>query len=54
MSLTKRYVKKHAQARQRRRLKAQERLARDRRQAQHAVEALQQALAALGLPGGNS
>jgi hypothetical protein len=50
MSLTKRYVKKHAQARQRRRLKAQERLARDRRQAQHAVEALQQALAALGLP----
>jgi hypothetical protein len=49
MSPAKRYVKKHAQAKQRRRLKAQERLARDRRQAQHAVEALQQALAALGL-----
>jgi hypothetical protein len=37
MSPAKRYVKKHAQAKQR------------RRQAQHAVEALQQALAALGL-----
>jgi hypothetical protein len=49
MSPAKRYVKKHAQAKQRRRLKAQERLARDRHQAQHAVEALQQALAALGL-----
>jgi hypothetical protein len=36
--------------RQRRRRTAQERLARDRRQAQQAVEALQQALDALGLP----
>jgi hypothetical protein len=50
MSPTTRHAKQHAKARQRRRLKAQERLARDRRQAQHAVEALQQALAALGLP----
>jgi hypothetical protein len=47
-----RYVKKHAKARQRRRLKAQERLARDRRQAQQAAEALQQALDDLGLPDG--
>ena len=50
MSPTTRYVKKHAKARQRRRLKAYERFARDRRQAQHAAEALQQALDALGLP----
>src|SRR3989441_5248794 len=50
MSPAKRYVKKHAKARQRRHLKAQERLARDRRQTQHAVEALQQALDDLGLP----
>src|SRR5712691_13466571 len=50
MSPAKRYVKKHAKARQRRHLKAQERLARDRRQAQHAAEALQQALDDLGLP----
>ena len=50
MSPAKRYVKKHAKARRRRYRKAQERLARDRRQAQHAVEALQQALDALGLP----
>ena len=50
MSSTTRHVKKHAQARQRRYLKAQERLERDRRQAQHAVEALQQALNDLGLP----
>src|SRR5712691_11813850 len=50
MSPTIRYVKKHAKARQRRRLTAQERLARDRRQAQHAAEALHQALDALGLP----
>src|SRR4030095_13875523 len=44
------YQKHHAKARQRRRLTAQERLARDRRQAQHAAEALQQALDDLGLP----
>jgi hypothetical protein len=50
MSPTTRYIKKHAKARQRRRRTAQERLARDRRQAQHATEALQQALDELGLP----
>jgi hypothetical protein len=50
MSLTKQDVKQHAKARQRRRRTAQERLARDRRQAQQATEALQQALDALGLP----
>jgi hypothetical protein len=50
MSLRKRSAKKHAKARQRRRLTAHERLARDRRQAQHAAEALQQALDDLGLP----
>ena len=50
MSPAKRCAKKHAKARQRRCLKAQERLARDRRQAQHAAEALQQALDDLGLP----
>ncbi len=49
MSPAKRYVKKHAKARQRRYRKAHERLARDRRQAQHAAEALQQALDDLGL-----
>src|SRR4029453_17029580 len=37
-------------ARQRRRLQAQERLARDRRQAQHAAQVVEQALHALGLP----
>jgi hypothetical protein len=50
MALATRYTKKHAKARQCRRRTAQERLARDRRQAQHAVEALQQALDDLGLP----
>ena len=50
MSLTTRSAKKRAKARQHRRLKAQERLERDRRQAQRAAEALQQALDALGLP----
>jgi hypothetical protein len=50
MSSTQRQVKKHAKARRRRYLKAHERLARDRRQAQHAAEALQQALDDLGLP----
>jgi hypothetical protein len=47
---TKREMKKQAKARQSRRLTAQERLARDRRQAQDAAEALQQALGDLGLP----
>ena len=50
MSPIKRYAKKQAKARQRRRLQAHERLERDRRQAQRAVEALHQAIAALGLP----
>jgi hypothetical protein len=45
MSPTKCSAKKHAKARQRRRLTAQERLDRDRRQAQRAAEALHQALA---------
>ena len=49
MSPKTRDVKKHAKARQRR-LKAYERMARDRRQAQHAAEALQQALDDLRLP----
>jgi hypothetical protein len=44
------YQKRYAKARQRRRLRAQERLERDRCQAQHAAEALQQALNDLGLP----
>jgi hypothetical protein len=50
MSPAQRSAKKQAKARQRRRLKAQERLERDRRQAQQAAEALQQALDNLGLP----
>ncbi len=50
MSPTTRAIKQHAKARQRRRRTAQERLARDRRQAQHTAEALQQALDDLGLP----
>jgi hypothetical protein len=50
MSPAKRYAKKHVKAQQRRRLKAHERLTRDRRQAQHAAEALEQALEDLGLP----
>jgi hypothetical protein len=50
MSPAKRGAIKHAKARQRRYRKAHECLARDRRQAQHAAEALQQALDALGLP----
>jgi hypothetical protein len=49
MSPTQRDTKKQAKARPRR-LQAQERLARDRRQAQRAAEALQQALDDLGLP----
>jgi hypothetical protein len=50
MSPTQRYAKKQTKARQRRRLKARERLEHDRRQAQHAAEALQQALDDLALP----
>jgi hypothetical protein len=50
MSPMTRSVKKHAKARQRRRRTTQERLAHDRRQAQHAAKALQQALDDLGLP----
>ena len=50
MSPAKRCTKKHAKATHRRRLQVQERLARDRRQAQRAAEALQQALDDLGLP----
>jgi DDE superfamily endonuclease len=50
MSTTPRHLKKHTQARQRRRRTAQERLARDRRQAQHAAKVLEHALHDLGLP----
>jgi hypothetical protein len=50
MSPNNRDAKKHAKASKRRYLKAQERLARDRRQAQQAAQALEQALHALGLP----
>jgi hypothetical protein len=50
MTPSKRYVQQHAKARKRRYLKAYERLERDRRQAQHAAKALQQALDDLGLP----
>jgi hypothetical protein len=50
MSPAKRYAKKQAKVRQRRRHNAQERLDRDRRQAQQAAEALHQALEELGLP----
>jgi hypothetical protein len=49
MSPSTRYAKKHAEARQRRRLHAHERLERDRRQAPRAAEALHQALEDLGL-----
>src|SRR5215472_13341082 len=49
MSPTTRYAKKQAKARRRRYRTAQERLARDRRQAQQATAALQQALDDLGL-----
>ena len=47
---SKRDAKTYAKARQRHYLKAQERLERDRRQAQQAAEALEQALHDLGLP----
>jgi hypothetical protein len=50
MTDAKAYQKRHTKARQRRYLKAQERLERDRRQAQQAVQALEQALEDLGLP----
>jgi len=50
VSLTQRHTKQRAKARKRRYLQAQERLARDRRQAQHAVKVLEQALEELGLP----
>jgi hypothetical protein len=43
-------VKKQAKTRQRRRLKAQGRLVRDCRQAQHVAKVLEQALHDLGLP----
>src|SRR4029450_9742435 len=50
MIRSKRDAKQHAKASKRRYLKAQERLERDRRQAQQAAEALEQALHDLGLP----
>ena len=50
MSLTTRYAKKQAKARARRRRTVHERLAHDRRQAQHAAKVLEQALHDLGLP----
>jgi hypothetical protein len=50
MSPGKRYANKQAKARQGRRLNAQQRLERDRRQAQQAAEALHHALEELGLP----
>lgn len=52
MSRAKRYARKQAKARARRRQTAQERLDRDRRQAQQAAEALHRALDELGLPDG--
>ncbi len=51
MSPHKRDAKHHTKAKRRRYRTAQERLARDRRQAQHAAAALQQALDDLELPG---
>jgi len=50
MTRPKAYQKRPAKARQRRRLKAHERLERDQRQAQRAAEALHHALEDLGLP----
>jgi hypothetical protein len=50
MTCAKAYQKRHAKARQRRRRTAQERLERDRRQAQHAAKVLEQAVQDLGLP----
>ena len=50
MSPTLRHIKKHAKARQRRRRTAQERLERDRHQAQHTAKVLEQARQDWGLP----
>src|SRR5262244_812251 len=50
MSPRLRNTKHHAKARRRRYRTAQERLARDRRQAQYAAQVLEQALQDLGLP----
>ena len=50
MSHPRQYHKRQAKAIQRRRRTAAERLQRDRRQAQHAAQALEQALHDLGLP----
>jgi cobalamin-dependent methionine synthase I len=50
MSIAKRSAKKQAKAKHRRRLQAHERLQHDRRKAQQAAEALQQAVEDLGLP----
>jgi len=50
MSPTTRHIKKHVKAKQHRRHTAQERLERDRRQAQHATKVMEQALHDLGLP----
>ena len=50
MSPITRYAKKQAKARQRRRHTAHERLRHEQQQAQRAIEALEQALHALGLP----
>lgn len=50
MSPLKRYAKKQAKARQRRRHTAHERLRHDQQRAQRAIEALEHALHALGLP----
>ena len=50
MTQTKAYQKRQAKATQRRRRTAHERLQRDQAQAQHAAEALEQALQELTLP----
>src|SRR5262245_46198722 len=50
MSRPRQYHKRQAKARQRQRRTATERLQRDRRQAQHAAEALLEAINDLGLP----
>jgi hypothetical protein len=50
MSPATRCAKKHTKARHRHRLQAQERLARDRCQAQHTAKVVEQALQDLGLP----
>jgi hypothetical protein len=50
MSRTRQYHKRQAKAIQRRHCTAQARLARDRRQAQHAAQTLEQAVEDLGLP----